>query len=240
MYLRESTARITGLFLIAMAIGVVIVVIASTAGSSEYSPLKRGEVAQYLTDVNDKQTAVLATGAVGIVVDGFIGVAVAALLYLLFRDRSRLLATLALAGLLVQAGISLLADGNNIVIAILARDYAEGGPAGIAAGDPSLLEAGRYAGIVGIIFTSVLFVPLGLGLIALGWLIARAPAGAINPPRWLGWVAVVGGVCAELAWTIFVTDTAIVFYISNLVTSLVFLFGLGSWLIRHPDAAPAV
>lgn len=222
-----------------MVVGVCIVVSSSFVWASDNSPFEKDEAAAYLTDINDNETAVLITGATGIAVDGFIGVALTALLYVLFRDRSRVLATVMLVALLVQAVISVVVDGSNILLAIIANDFVNGGPSGVAAGDPSALEVGRYVGMFNLLFTNVLLTPLGLGLISLGLLIARSPYGAINPPRWLGWVAITAGVCAELAWLVYVFEPAFVFYVGNLLASLVFMIGLGVWLFAHRDLVPA-
>jgi hypothetical protein len=238
MFFTSKAVAVTGILAILLAIGIIITIAASSS-TGDNDPFTRGEVAAYLKDVNDSQTAVIVSGAVGIIVDGFLGIALAAAVYVLFRDRSRLLATLALVGLLTQSAISLMVDGNNILLTLIAKDFVEGGPTGVAAGDPSTLEVGRYVGMVTLAFTNVVFTALGLGLMALGFLIARAPNGAVNPPRWLGWVALFGGVCAELAWFVVIVDPAFVFFIGNFLASLIFLFGLGIWLLRHQELEPA-
>ncbi|MDP9180365.1 MAG: DUF4386 domain-containing protein [Chloroflexota bacterium] len=238
MFWTNKAVPIAGVVLILLAIGIIINVGASMQ-TGDNNPFTKDEVAKFLTDVNDNQTSVIVGGAAGIVVDGFLSVAVAALLYILFRDRSRLLATLAFAGLLIQSAISLVVDGNNILLTVIASDFVKGGPTGVSAGDPAILELGRYVGMITLAFGNVAATSLGLGLGALGILIARAPAGAINPPRWLGWVAVFAGACAELAWFVVVIDPAFVFFIGNLLASLVLLFGLGVWLLMHRDLQPA-
>jgi hypothetical protein len=238
MYLSNKTVMISGLFLVILAI-CLIVNVGATFSTGDYSPFEKDEVGKFLTDVNDNQTSIIVSGAVGIIVDGFLGVAVAAFLYILFRDRSRLLATLAFAGVLVNAALSLVVDGNNILLTVIANDFVKGGATGVSPGDPATLELGRYVGMVTYAFGNVSLTPLGLGLIALGWLIAKAPAGAINPPRWLGWVGLFAGVCSELAWLVVVIDPAFVFFIGNILASLVLLFGLGIWLLMHRDLQPA-
>jgi hypothetical protein len=238
MYWTNKAVPIAGIAMILLAIGILITVGASIS-ISDYDPFTKEDVAKYLTDVNDSQTSMIITGAVGIIVDGFLSIALAALFYVLFRDRSRLLATLAFAGLLMQSATSLLVDGNDILLTVIANDFVKGGPTGVPAGDPAILEVGRYVGMVTLVFTNVTFTALGLGLMAAGILIARAPAGAINPPRWLGWVAVVAGASAELAWFVVVIDPAFIFFLANLISSVVFLVGLGIWLLMHRDLQPA-
>jgi hypothetical protein len=238
MYLKNKTVPIAGIFLVLLAICLIVNVGASFS-TGDNDPFTKDEVAKFLTDVNDNQTAVIISGAFGIIIDGFLGVAVAALLYVLFRDRSRLLATLTFAGLLVQSAVSLVVDGNNILLTVIANDFVKGGPTGIGPGDPAILEVGRYVGMVTLAFGNVGLTALGLGLIALGILIARSPDGKINPPRWIGWAAVFAGVCAELAWFVVIIDPAFVFFIGNLLGSLVLLFGLGIWLLMHQNLEPA-
>jgi hypothetical protein len=238
MYWTNKTGTIAGIVLILLAICLIVNVGASMQ-TGDNDPFTKSEVAKFLTDVNDNQTWVIVGGAAGIVVDGFLGVAAAALFYVLFRDRSRLLASLVFAGLLVESALSLVVDGNNILLTVIAKDFVKGGPSNIPAGDPAILEVGRYVGMITLAFGNVALTSLGLGLMALGMLIARAPAGAINPPRWLGWVAVFAGACAELAWFVVIIDPAFVFFIGNLFASLVFLFGLGIWLLMHQDLKPA-
>jgi hypothetical protein len=238
MFWTNKAVAISGIIAILLAIGIIINV-GSSFSSGDYSPFEKDEVGKFLTDINDNETSVIAGGASGIVVDGFLGVALAASFFVLFRDRSRLLATLFFAGLLIEGAVSLFVDGNNILLTVIAKDFVRGGPTGVAAGDPSILEVGRYVGMITLAFGNISLTALGLGLGALGILIARAPAGAINPPRWLGWVAVFAGACAELAWFVVVIDPAFVFFIGNLLSSLVFLFGMGIWLLRHQDLQPA-
>jgi hypothetical protein len=238
MYAANKTVLIAGILMIVLTIGFIVTIGAGSA-TGDYSPFEKDEVAKYLTDVNDSRTAVLISGAVGIINDGFLGVALAALFYVLFRDRSRLLATVVLAGLLVQSAISLVVDGSGILLTIIAKDFVNGGPPGVAAGDPAALEVGRYVGMITLIFTNVLFTPLGLALIALGTIITSAPPGAINPPRWMGWVACFTGACAELAWFVVVIDIGFVFFIGTFLGSLIFILSLGVWLVMHRDLQPA-
>jgi hypothetical protein len=65
------------------------------------------------------------------------------------------------------------------------------------------------------------------------------PEGRINPPKWLGWMAVVGGLSAWLAWGVVVADPMFVFFPINLLSTTIFSFGLGIWLLRHGDLEPA-
>ncbi len=238
MYLANKTTMITGILAILLGIG-LMVSLASTVSTGDSDPFNRSETADYLKDIDDNETPIIVGAAAGIVVDGFMGIALAAALYVIFRDRSRLLATMVLAGLLVQSAVSLLVDGNNILLTFVAKDFVSGGPAGVAAGDASSLEVGRYLGMFSLAFTNVVFTALGVGLMALGLLIAQAPAGAINPPRWMGWVAFFAGACAELAWIVVGFDPAFVFFPLNFLASLILLFSLGIWLLMHQDLQPA-
>ncbi len=238
MYLNNKTVLLSGVLLILLAL-CLIVSVGSSFSTGDNDPFTKDEVGKFLTDVHDNETSVIIGGAAGIIVDGFVGVAVAAALYVLFRDRSRLLATVTFAGLLVQSAVALVVDGNTILLTVIASDFVKGGPPGVGAGDPAVLEVGRYVGMFTVAFGNVGLTALGLSLIALGIIIARSPEGKINPPRWIGWAALFAGVCSELAWFVVIIDPAFVFFIGNLLGSLVLLFGLGIWLFMHKDLEPA-
>jgi hypothetical protein len=61
----------------------------------------------------------------------------------------------------------------------------------------------------------------------------------VNPPRWLGWIAIVTGVAGWLSWFIVLTDAAFVFFPITGLGTLIVLLGVGGWLIAHRDQEPA-
>lgn len=238
MYLTDKATLLGGIITILLAICLVGTVV-SNASIGDVDPFEDAEVGEFLETVHDNREAVFAAAAFGIVTDGFVALAFGGLMYVLFRDRSRLLATLTLMGIVTASAVALVVDGSNILLAIIAEDYVEGGQGGLAAADPSVLEVGRIIGILTYVFTNVGFTPLGLALTSLGMIIALAPAGAINPPRWMGWVAIVSGLSAWLSWSIVLSDAGFVFFAGNGLTTLILLVALGIWLFMHRDLQPA-
>jgi len=239
MYLRDKTALIAGITMIALIVGTFVVVGFSIGAGMDNSPFEDDEAAAYLADVNDNEGALIVATAASLAVDGFLAPALAVLLYILFRDRSNLLATFVLAGILLQSAAALVADGSNALLIGVADDFVNGGANGISAGDPALFETGRILAMTSFLFFNIAFTPLGLALISLGLIVARAPEGAINPPRWLGWFALVAGVASLLAWGVVASEALFVFFPIQLVASAVFLLGTGGWLIANRQLQPA-
>ena len=125
---------------------------------------------------------------------------------------------------------------------ILADDFIEGGAGTIAAGDPNILEIARAVGITGAVAAVGGTVSLALGALAFGLIISFAPEGAANPPRWIGWPAILAGVFAPFAWLAAADDNFFVlFFIANIAV-LVWLALLGGWLLTSTtdsDVAPS-
>ncbi|MEX0683639.1 MAG: DUF4386 family protein [Dehalococcoidia bacterium] len=239
MDLSQRTVSIVGVALIVGAILTVINIGLTGAGSSDKSPFERDEVEEYLTDINDNEGLVLAGAAVGVVNDGVFVIVAAAAFFILFRDRSPFLATLSMVAIAVAASLSLVVDISNVLLTGIAADYVEGGAGDIPAGDSSTLELGRYVGMITFAFVNLLFTAVGTGFVALGLILVGAPQGLINPPKWIGWVAIVAGISAWLAWLVVVTDPGFVFFPIQLLSTLVLLISLGVWLLRHSDLQPA-
>jgi hypothetical protein len=221
--------------MVLMAISTVIVVALTAASGAENDPYDRGEVATFLTDLADHQGTMIAAGAVGLFSDAVVALVTAAMLYVLFRDRSPVLAPIMLVGIVAAATLSATNDVLNILTTVVADDFVNGGATGVAPGDSSTLELGRFLGMV----TFGLFVPInaaiGLAFVSLGSVIAFAREGAVNPPRWLGWIAMV---CAAASWLsplVFVHDALFVFFLAQLITLVVVFLGLGGWLVTHRD-----
>jgi Domain of unknown function (DUF4386) len=239
MDLSQRTTTIAGIAMIIGAILTVIAVVLMASGTSDESPFEDEEAAEFLTDVNDNQEQLLASAAVGILNDAVFVPVIAVAFFILFRDRNPFLATAAMVGIAVTAAISLLVDGSNLLLTIIAEDYVEGGPEGVEPGDPATLQLGRYIGMITFAFTNVLFSAAGMGLLAIGLLLVGAPEGLVNPPRWLGWVAIISGVSSGLAWLVLAAEPFFVFFPIQGLSLLVLLVGLGIWLVRHGDLQPA-
>ena len=53
----------------------------------------------------------------------------------------------------------------------------------------------------------------------IGLLLVGAPAGQVNPPKWLGWVAIVAGLAMWLSLLILASDAGFVFFPINLIAT---------------------
>ncbi len=243
MFWSARVSQLTGTALLLLALGIIVSLALSFSFEGDDDPFDRDEIAGVLETINDNQAPYILGTAVEITIDAVVGLVVAAGLYLVFRERSRALALVGLAGLLANSIAFMVADASNVTMAFLAEDFAEkGGAGGIAVGDEVILEVARAVVIFSIVTNQIALTSLGLGLIALGVLIAWSPAAAgANPPRWLGWLGVLTGVLMILSWLIVVSDAAFVLFIASAIAALVWLIVLGGWLLlRAPQrAAPS-
>lgn len=226
-----------------LALGIILS-IALFGTFEDNDPFQRDEVEALLNDVNDNKALAILGTAVDIVVDAAIGIIAAAGLYLVFRERNRLLALSGFA-LVFGGGIAFLAsDAGMVPLIVLAEDFAEkGGPGGIAAGDAVILETARAVAMWSFTIEQVAVTTIAAGLLAFGALIAwAAPGAAANPPRWIGLVGVIAGVATILTWIGAAEEAiAIVLFIIGGIATLLFLISLGVWLLRNPEggATPA-
>lgn len=239
MDVSQRTTTIAGLAMIALVILTIVVFALTVSSMGEKDPFQRDEVPEFLADLEDNADILQAGNAIGIINDAFISLLVGAALYILFRDRNPLLATVALIGIAITSAISLVVDVTNIMLVEVAKDYVRGGAEGVPAGDASTLELGRYLGMLTTASFVLIGTPLGVAIMAIGALLAGAPQGLINPPKWIGWIAIVSGACAELSWLVVASGVFFVFLPIAGILSLIFLLALGIWLLRHSDLQPA-
>jgi hypothetical protein len=144
MYLNSKANLIGGVAMLLMAVCTVIVVALSAVSAGEKDPFDKGEAAAFLTDLADHQDAMVAAGAVGLFSDAIVALVVGAMLFVLFRDRSAVLAPMILAGIVAAAVISATNDVLAMLSTVVADDFVNGGANGVAAGDVSTLELGRF------------------------------------------------------------------------------------------------
>ncbi len=230
--------RLAGVILLVLAV-LLIVSMALQFGISDSDPFEKDEINKVLIDIKDHQAVTILHSVASFAVDSVVGLAAAAALYLLFRDRSRVLALFGLVGILVASAAFIAADAADVALVHLASDFKGGGPEGVAAKAPVILEVARAVAISSGVAGQIGFTALSFGILAFGVLIGWAPAGAVTPPRWVGWVALLAGVVGFFTWLIAVTDAAFVLIIIATVTQLIWLFGLGGWLLMQPDEATA-
>lgn len=238
MFWADRTNKLAGITLLLLVILVIVNIVLVTAAVGDADPLKRGDLENMLRDINDNEALFFIGTAFSIATDAVVLLAAAAMLFLVFRDRSPVLALFTFAGL-VASGVAFLAtDAASLTAGVLAADFVEkGGAGGIAAGDPVILQSARAIAVFAGLTDPIGSTALGFGLLALGALIAWAPAGEVNPPRWLGGLAVVSGLTTLLGW-IYLADTLTggVILTIAIVGTLLSLLILGVWLLIQPES----
>lgn len=234
----DQPNRLIGIVLIALAVCTLLTFI-FTVVTSDVDAFERDKIDDLLVDIEDnKATAILAL-IFSILGDAVFGIAAVAGLYFLLRDRSRLYALFGLLFILAGSVAFLVGDAGNNTMINLASDFAEGGPEGFDAGDPAILRDARSVAILVSSAQILGGTAISLGVIAFGVIIGWAPLGAVNPPRWLGWLAVVTGVGGILGWLIVLTEAAFVFFIISGLGSLIWLAVLGGWLLTSAEETPS-
>jgi len=238
----ESINRVAGVALLLLSLGIIISV-AADIGTTEKDPFERDEVAEFLTDIHDNREVAIVGTAADVVTDAALSIVAAAALYLVFRERSRVLAMFTFALILGGSVAFMAADAAQVSLIVLAEDFAEkGGAGGIPAGDESILEIARALALWAFTIEQVAFTAIGVGLISLGVLIAWTSAGAgPAPPRWLGGLGVFAGLAVVFSWIGAATDIGIVLFIIGALAMLLFLIILGVWLLfmAPEDGQPA-
>jgi hypothetical protein len=240
MFWADRINKVAGVTLLLLALGLIIS-IASDVGVSDADPFDRGEIDDFLRDVNDSEALAVVGLIADLAIDAAIGIVAAAGLYLVFRERSRLLALFGFAFIFGGSVAFIAADAATVPLIVLAEDFVEkGGAGGIAAGDDVILETARVVAIWSIAVELTAFTAIGAGILAFGSLIAWAPARAqANPPRWIGWLAVLAGVTTVPVWLIAASDVFFFLFIIGGIAMLLFLISLGIWLLMQPEAGEA-
>lgn len=240
MFWVDRTTKVTGgvlLLLVALVIAGAALQVASTGDAD---PMSRSDIESMLRDINSNQGVYFLGVSLNMFIDGVLMLFSGVLLYLIFHDRSRTLASLAAVGLVAAGLIAVVADTTSMALGLLAADFVkEGGPGGIAAGDPVILESARTLGAFVGLAEEVSSSGLAFGLLGLGVLLAWAPEGEVNPPRWMGSVGVLSAAGLLLGWLVTVdTATGIVVITVGYIATLVLLVSLGGWLLMRPEREP--
>jgi hypothetical protein len=237
MYLSNRLYVITGLVLIAIALCFLISGGLGMAVSST-DPTSKADTQKWLNDINGHHTLVVISLVFSVLLDAGFTLVISGLTYLVFRDRSRLLATTFLIAFIGSSVLSSVTDGIDASALVLAKDFAHGG-AGLNAGDPAILEITHVLQVVSALVIQFGGTMLAIAFLTLGWLIARAPAGNVNPPRAIGWIIIVAGIANVAGWAGFATGAAgFLSFIFFGVTTLVFTIWLGVWLITNSSKLP--
>jgi hypothetical protein len=237
MFWAERTTKVAGVVLLVFA-ALVIVSMALDIDTTGANPLARSDTEQLLRDIDDGGTLFVLATAGSIATDAVATLALAAVLYLLFRDRSQTLALFAAFGLVAAAIGFTTSYAANLTLVYLAADFVDEGGAGtIAAGDSVILQSARTIVVFSMVSVFIALTSAGSGLVSIGALIAVAPEGAVNPPRLLGALAIVSGLLAAAAWAATANfDLGMTFLLIGLLGVVVFMLILGGWLLSRPQA----
>ncbi len=234
MFWANRIDKVTGVVLAALILLSIVGFVAGTP-LGEVDPFARSDVEEMLRTINDN-FGLWTASLVPFVVQDVLVVAMAALLYLAFRDRSHTLALVGAFAIVAGSMAAMMHEVGAMTLAFLAADFlGQGGPGVIAAGDPIILEAARTVSVsqaLSALFAQTL---LGVGVIAIGTLLIWSPAGQRNPPRWLGAAGLVGGLGMIGTWVFLVDHMAGggLTLVAELAI-LVMLGGLAVWFLRRP------
>lgn len=239
MYMTDKTRLIGGLAMILMAIATVVLVALNAMSGVEGDPGDRADVAAFLTDTAKHQELLVAANSLGLFSDAVLALIVGASLFTLFRDRSAILSAILLVGIVSAATMSATNDVATIIGTFVAEDFVRGGVTGATGGEAAALQVGRVLGMFSFTMFLAINIAFGVAAVSLGAIVARAPQGAVNPPRWLGWVAIISGVFCWATPLVFVHDALFIFFPLQLVTMLIVFIGLGGWLVTHSDEESA-
>jgi hypothetical protein len=237
MFWTDRINRVAGIALLLLAALVIVSIIAESA-VTDADPSDREEVEEFVLDINDNEAWAFVQLGADIAADAGLGIIAAAGLYIVFRDRNRLLALFGFALILGGSAAFIAGDAASVPLIFLAEDFAEkGGPGGIGAGDAVILETARAIAMWSFTVDQIACTAIGIGLFSLGLLIAWAPAGpGPVPPRWIGGFALLAGVATVLSYLAALSEgVGIAFFIISALAMLLFLISLGVWLVGQSD-----
>ncbi len=218
-----------------------ILLAAFSAGRADVgndAPWISGEVANYLLNIGRHGDAIRRAFAFGILIDAVVVLIVAVATYRLFRDRNALLAGVAAAAFVANGAVSAVADAVGIALTFVGEDFMRVTSAGTGESPVALLELGRAIGLMQLALTQIECTSFAVAEIALGAIVIWTPFGAINPPRFFGWLAIVTGATGILAWGIVVTKAFVSFLVVNTVGTIALFGTLGGWLVLNGVRPP--
>ncbi len=232
MYWADRINTVTGGVLLVFG-ALLVLSVALDVTSTSASPLARGDTEEILRDLDSDRTLWALVRALNIATDAVVMLVMAAVLYVLLRDRSHTLAAVGALGLLGGAAGFAATDTAVVSLGYLASDFLEkGGAEGVVAGDPVILQSARTLLLLSMFATLCGLSSTGTGLLAWGVLIATAPEGEVNPPRWVGGLCGVSGLLMLSGWVAVAHwDTGMTLIFAGLVTSFLFVCILGGWLL---------
>lgn len=239
MFWADRVNRLAGVVLLVFA--ALLVVSIALGSTTTANPLARGETEEMLRDMNDDETLTGVLSAVNVASDTVVLVVLAGALYVAFRDRSPALAVLGALSFAAASVAFALTDATGVALQYLAADFtSEGGAAGVAAGDPAILQSARVLALPAFLGVLVALTFVGVGLLSFGLLIATAPEGELNPPRWMGFLAAASGLVAFFGWIVVADwETGMAVVAVAMVGIVAFAVVLGGWLLARAETPEA-
>lgn len=240
MYWADRINRVTGGVLLVFA-ALFVATFALEMTLTEANPLARGETEEILRDLDSNRAVWTLVRALNIAMDAAVMLVMAGVLYLLLRDRSQLLAAAGAFGLVGGAVGFAATDTATVTLGYLAADFLdEGGAGGVSAGDPVILQSARTVMLLSLIATLCALTAMGVGLLAFGALIATAPEGEVNPPRWIGALCGVSGLLMPFGWVVAAHwETGMTLIFAGMATAFLFVCILGGWLLFRTEQGEA-
>ena len=133
--------------LLLMLVGLTVTGFITGATLGEVDPFARGDVETLLRTINE-HFGLWSVSLVAYIATDLIAVPAAALLYLIFEDRNRLLASLGAFSLVAAAVAFMMHEVGAITLAFLGQDFLEAGGSGsIGAGDAAILATARSTSV---------------------------------------------------------------------------------------------
>ena len=211
---RVSLDYLAGALLIALVASVVVAV-----STHQVPDTFREDARGWLADlVQDRDLFIVSTAFD--LASNLIGIALAAVIYLVFRSHDRNLALIGSFGFLAGSVLLLVVDMVSISLISLAEDYG-------ASQNDSILHAARAIGLMVDVAFVMGAVGLAMGFLSYGLLVLRTNA----VPRGIGAFGIVGGIVAPFGWLLFVNSDLVAVGFVGLMIGLFFGLILGVWLV---------
>ena len=208
----------------ALLIALVAAVVVSLATNPISSETFREDATGVLADiVEDRDLFIVSTGFD--LASNFIGIALAAVIYLVFRSHDRTLALLGSFGFLAGSVAFLVFDMASISLISLAQEYAAA--TGLQA--DSILNSSRAIGLMLDAAFAMAAVGLALGFLSYGLLCLTTNA----VPGWMGLFGMAGGIVAPFGWLLFVDADLVAIGFVELMIGVFFALILGMWLVAR-------
>ena len=217
VFSKRGLDYLAGALLIALVVTILVGIVTHVMSVS--AETFREDARGVLADIVEDRDLFIVSTAFDLA-GNLITIALAAVLYMVFRSRDQTLALLGSFGFLAAAVLFLVVDMVAISLISLAEDYA------VSQSD-SILHAARAIGLMIDVAFMMGAVGIALGALSYGLLVLRTNA----LPRWMGVFGIAGGIVAPFGWLLFVdTDLVAVGFVGLMIALFFFLIS-GLWLM---------